>query len=88
MIEKRGVRMSNRALDFTKTVYELCSQNPEIAEILRECGFSEITRPGMLHTAGRFMTIPKGAKMKGIDLEAVKRAFAERGYAIAEGGLT
>ncbi|NLF28003.1 MAG: DUF1858 domain-containing protein [Clostridiales bacterium] len=80
--------MAEKALDFAKTVFELCSGDPEIAEILKECGFSEITKPGMLHTAGRFMTIPKGARMKGIDLEAVKGAFAERGYAIAEGGLT
>ena len=80
--------MPEKTLDFAKTVHELCSENPEIAEILQECGFSEITKPGMLHTAGRFMTIPKGAKMKGIDLEAVKKAFAERGYRVAEGGLT
>ena len=87
-MEKRGMRMSEKTLDFAKTVYELCFENSEIAEILRDCGFSEITKPGMLNTAGRFMTIPRGAKMKGIDLEDVKGAFAKRGYAIAEGGLT
>ncbi len=31
------------------------------------------------------MTIPKGAGFKRIDLEVVKRVFAERGYKIVGG---
>lgn len=38
----------------------------------------------MLSTAGRFMTIPKGAAMKGIDLDAVKEALEDKGYIIKE----
>ena len=73
-------------LDLGRTVYELCMGDPEIAEILREVGFSDVTKPGMLNTAGRFMTIPKGAGLKRIDLEDVKRTFAERGYAVIGDG--
>ena len=32
--------------------------------ILAEIGFVDILKPGMLNTAGRFMTIPKGAAMR------------------------
>lgn len=71
-------------IDLNKTVYELCSQNEDIAGILAEIGFKDITKPGMLNTAGRFMTIPKGARAKGFDLEEIKKEFIKRGYEIKE----
>lgn len=77
--------MKEKILDLDRTVYELCTADPEIAGILQETGFSDVTKPGMLSTAGRFMTIPKGAGFKRIDLEGVKRVFAERGYKIVGG---
>ncbi|HPZ51913.1 MAG TPA: DUF1858 domain-containing protein, partial [Clostridia bacterium] len=39
-------------------------------------------KPGMLQTAGRFMTIPKGAKLKKIDLETIKKKFIDLGYVV------
>lgn len=72
--------MGKKAVDFNKTVYELCSGNPEILNILAGAGFSDITKPGMLNTAGRFMKIPDGARVKKINLEEVKKAFTSRGY--------
>ncbi|HHW24839.1 MAG TPA: DUF1858 domain-containing protein [Bacillota bacterium] len=77
--------MDSKVLDLNKTVYQLCSADPEVKVILAEAGFVDILKPGMLETAGRFMTIPKGAKAKGIDLEVVKKLFAEHGYSIKEG---
>ena len=77
--------MNGKVLDLDRTVYELCTGDPEIAGILQEAGFSDVTKPGMLNTAGRFMTIPKGAQMKRIDLAEVKRIFAERGYEVVGG---
>ncbi|MDD3765873.1 MAG: DUF1858 domain-containing protein [Eubacteriales bacterium] len=74
--------MADKVIDFNKTVFELCNEDPDIANILAEIGFTDILRPGMIKTAGRFMTIPKGAAMKKIDLEYVKGQFAERGYNI------
>ncbi len=65
-------------------MYELCSENENIAEILSEIGFKDITKPGMINTAGRFMTIPKGAKAKGFNIEEIKKEFIERGYEIKE----
>ncbi|MEA5016057.1 MAG: DUF1858 domain-containing protein [Candidatus Limiplasma sp.] len=80
--------MEERVLDLDKTVYALCSQDPQVAEILREAGFSEITKPGMLTTVGRVMTIPKGAAMRHVELEEVKRLFESHGYRVTGGGLS
>jgi hypothetical protein len=76
--------MEDKILDLSKTVYELSREYPDIPEILAEAGFHDITKPGMIATAGRFMTIPKGSALKGIDLEAVKQLFTARGYKIKE----
>jgi len=74
----------SKTIDLKKTVYEIHKDNPEILEIMRELGFNDITKPGMLNTAGRFMTIPKGAAMKGISIEKIKQVFLEKGYEIRE----
>lgn len=76
--------MGERVIDFNKTVYELCNSNSEIPNILKELGFKDITTPGMLNTAGRFMTIPKGAAMKKIPMETIKEIFINHGYEIKE----
>lgn len=73
-----------KIIDLRKSVYELCKDNPEIMDIMRELGFDNITTPGMLNTAGRFMTIPKGAKMKRIGLEHVIGVFRDKGYAVTQ----
>jgi len=67
-------------LDSSKSVYELCTAHPEVADILVGIGFKDIKIPGMLTTAGRIMTIPKGAKIKRIEMEAIREAFRRHGY--------
>ncbi|EOS8057956.1 MAG TPA: hypothetical protein DEQ57_09560 [Enterococcus sp.] len=58
-----------REIDFSKTLFELVTEYPEVKQIMSELGFNAINQPGMLQTAGRYMTIPKGAQMKKIPLE-------------------
>lgn len=77
--------MSGKKINFSESVYELCSKDPAVADILTGLGFTDITKPGMLQTAGRFMTIPKGAALKRIDLSMVREVFAARGYEVLEG---
>ncbi len=77
--------MGEKILDLNQSVYELCMADSDIIAILKELGFKDIANPGMLATAGRFMTIPKGAAMKKIDLEQIKYEFAQHGYVIKEG---
>lgn len=71
-------------IDFKKTVYELCNENENVAEILAEIGFKDITKPGMISTMGRYMTIPKGAKAKGFNIDEIKKEFIKKGYEIKE----
>ena len=73
-----------KTVDLSKPVREVCQENPEVAEIMKELGFENITSPGMLNTVGRFMTISKGAAMKGINLEKIKDEFNKRGYQVKE----
>lgn len=56
--------MEDKILDFRKSAYELCTDDPGIANVLEKIGFRDIAKPGMLVTAGRFMTIPKSARWK------------------------
>ncbi len=73
-----------RTLDLSKSVHDLCAQHPELAQAMAELGFTDIIKPGMLHTAGRFMTIPKGAAMKRLDLGTIVAKLKEKGFVIEE----
>ncbi|NLM13384.1 MAG: DUF1858 domain-containing protein [Epulopiscium sp.] len=73
-----------KTIDFSKTVYELWKEIPEIIDIMKSLGFDAITNPAMLNTAGRVMTIRKGADMKGIPLDKIKEEFIRQGYTIKE----
>ncbi|MDF2587522.1 MAG: threonyl-tRNA synthetase [Anaerocolumna sp.] len=76
--------MNEKIIDFKKSVYDLCSTDSDVIEILAQLGFKDITKPGMLNTAGRFMTIPKGAAMKKIDLNLIKDEFNKHGFKVLE----
>ena len=53
-----------KKLDLNKPVFELVQEYPELVDVLKDLGFSEITKPAMLNSVGRITTIPKGAKMR------------------------
>lgn len=74
--------MPEKTIDLSQTVYEICTRYPEVAEIMAELGFKDITRPGMLSTAGRFMTLPKGALLKKLDLAVIRSALEARGFTV------
>ena len=68
-------------IDLNESVFSLCTKHPELVTILSELGFTDITKPGMLQSAGRFMTPVKGAALKHIALESVVETLAAHGYA-------
>lgn len=74
----------DKKIDLKKTVFELSQLHPEFLETMKELGFHDITNPAMLKTAGRFMTVPKGARLKGIPLEKIKEAFERKGFEVIE----
>ncbi|WP_046227512.1 DUF1858 domain-containing protein [Paenibacillus dauci] len=63
-------------------IAELAAQDPHIITIMQEIGFTDITRPGMLQTAGRLMTLEKGAALKRISHEQMRQVFAQHGYTL------
>lgn len=72
----------SKTIDLSKTVYELCTEDPSIIEIMKELGFEQITKQGMLQSVGRMMTIPKGARMRKIDLSLIIETFENHGYSV------
>lgn len=75
----------NKKLDITKSVYELCREDKDIIGIMKTLGFEQIADPAMLNTVGRFMTVPKGAVLKKISMDVIKRVFDEKGYEFING---
>ena len=72
-------------IDLSRSLYELVAEYPIIKELMYDLGFKEIKKPGMLQTAGRYMTIPKGAKMKKIPLEEMIAMFEANGFTVKLG---
>jgi DUF438 domain-containing protein len=74
----------SKTINLEKSVYEICTEYPEVKEVLAAVGFRDITKPGMLNTVGKFMTIPRGASMHGIDLSKVILALQAGGFEIGD----
>lgn len=69
-----------KKLDLNKPVFELVQEYPELVDVLKDLGFSEITKPAMLNSVGRITTIPKGAKMRNISMMKVVPALMSNGF--------
>ena len=72
--------MEQTHIDLNETVFSLCTEHPDLIAIFRELGFADITKPGMLQSAGRFMTPVKGAALKHIALDDMVKTLAACGY--------
>lgn len=66
-----------------RTVYELIKEYPELKDIMAELGFTEIKKPAVLHSIGKMMTIPRGAKMKNIPMEKVVMTLMKHGFTLS-----
>lgn len=71
-----------KKLDLSKSVYDLVKEYPEVIDIMKGLGFSEITNKVMLNSVGKIMTIPKGAKMKGVSMIDIVSAFMKAGFTL------
>ena len=72
----------DKKIDLQKSVFEICTQYPEVIDILYQLGFTEITKPTAMQTAGRVMTLLNGAKIKGIDLKLIVEALQKAGFEV------
>ena len=74
--------MEKKLIDLNNSLYTLANAYPELIELLLSLGFKDIVKPGMLQTAGRFMTIPKGAAMKKIDMGMIISVLSKNGFEV------
>ncbi|WP_066057215.1 DUF1858 domain-containing protein [Robertmurraya korlensis] len=65
----------SKTINLNQSLYEICTQFPEVISIMESLGFENISKPTMLQTVGRVMTIPKGCRVKDIPLETVIHTF-------------
>ena len=63
-------------------MYDITKTYPEVIDIMANLGFDEIKKPAMLNSVGRIMTIPKGAKAKGISIPVVIAELIKNGFEI------
>ncbi len=74
-------------IDVKQTIYQIVTAYPEIVEILKNIGFTEIIKPGMISTMGRFMTLKQGCSLRKIDYDQLKTRLSEQGYILKEDDL-
>jgi hypothetical protein len=77
-----GDTAMTKTIDLTKSVHSLCQEYPELVGILEDLGFKEITKPGMLSTVGRVMTIAKGSAMRGISMDEIRSTLEANGFQV------
>lgn len=76
--------MEKKQINLSNSVFALVHQYPEIVDIMADLGFTEIRKKSVVNAMGKLMTIPKGAKMKHIDLDTIKKALEDHGFEIVE----
>ncbi len=73
----------SKTIDLSRSVYELVTEYPELADIMADLGFAEVKKPAMLNSVGKLMTLPRGAKMKHIPMGTVVATLMEHGFTLS-----
>jgi len=73
-----------KIIDLNDTVFATVSAYPEVRDTLVKLGFEALKDDKMLHTAGRMMTLARGAKMMGIDQKEIITVLERLGYEVKE----
>lgn len=71
-------------ISINDTILKICIQYPEIKEIMKELGFKDIVKPGMIQSVGRFMTIKKGSEMKKINMDIIAETFKNYNFELVD----
>ena len=67
-------------ISINEPVASLVEKYPDLKNILKDIGFSEITNPLALSSLGKFVSIKKGAGIKNIDLNLIREKLKEGGF--------
>lgn len=74
----------NKEINLDEPLLSIINRYPDLLDILYELGFTQIKMPGMLQTAGRFMTLRNGCELRKIDIEILKKVLLDKGYDLRE----
>lgn len=74
-----------KEINLDQTLLSIVSQYPELIDLLYDIGFTQIKVPGMLQTAGRFMTLRSGCELRKIDIKLLELVLIEKGFTIKKG---
>lgn len=64
------------------SIYHLITTYPEIKDIMKEIGFTDILKAGIIQTVGRIMNLEKGSSVKGISIEYITDVFKTYGFEV------
>lgn len=76
--------MEKKRLNLSSSVFALVHQYPEIVDIMADLGFTEMRKSSVVNSVGKLMTIPKGAKMKHVDLDLIKQTLEAHGFEVVD----
>ena len=71
-----------KEINIEDSIYKLVKDDEDFLTILYELGFSDIVKPGMIQTVGRFMNLKKGATAKKIPLKEIIESLEKKGYKV------
>lgn len=78
------MELNMKQINKTDTVFILSQKYPEVIDLLVEFGFNQIKSPQMIATAGKFMTLEKGCKLRGFDYSDLANFLKTKGYEIVD----
>ena len=67
-------------ISINEPVASLVEKYPDLKNILKDIGFSEITNPLALSSLGKIVSIKKGAGIKNIDLDIIREKLQDAGF--------
>ncbi|MCF7926136.1 MAG: DUF1858 domain-containing protein [Candidatus Izimaplasma sp.] len=56
-------------------IYTLINTYPTLKQVLFDLGFKDITKPRMMQTVGRIMTLKKASTAKDVPLKIIEKAL-------------
>lgn len=71
-----------KEINLDQTLYEILNQYPELIDVFYDFGFTQIKLPGMIQTAGRFMTLKQGCELRKLDISTLIDTLLVKGYTV------
>ena len=75
-----------KIINMNDTMYQIIQHYPELQSIFYDLGFTDMTKPGMLQTVGRFMTLKQGSQLKKIPRDTIINVLETKGFTLKEDG--